>query len=189
VFSFDEKAQVQALDRTQPSLPMKPGRAGTRAHDDKRHGITGLFAAMNVATSEALYDTRRRHTADDVLRFFRLIDLDVEKDLDVHVVLDDLSTHKALSVVKWLAHPQQAADICTSLPPTRPGSTRSRAGFSLLTKRRLEQGVFTSVVSRRFGNERGADTVAAVAGGSTIGQRGPQLWSCSTTLEEGSRGD
>src|SRR3974390_3149090 len=75
VFSFDEKTQVQALHRTQPSLPLKPGRAGTMTHDYRRHGPTDLFAAMNVATGEVLYDTRARHTASDVLAFFKLIDL------------------------------------------------------------------------------------------------------------------
>src|SRR5271170_1441170 len=74
VFSFDEKTQCQALDRTQPSLPMKQGRAGTMTHDYKRHGTVDLFAALNVATGEVLYDTRKRHTGADVLAFFKLID-------------------------------------------------------------------------------------------------------------------
>src|SRR5271170_4057128 len=107
VFSFDEKTQVQALDRTQPSLPMKPGRAGTMTHDYKRHGTTDLFAAMNMATGEVLYDTKKRHTAADVLAFFKLIDLHVEKDLEIHVVLDNLSAHKAPPVVEWLADPKR----------------------------------------------------------------------------------
>ena len=108
VFSFDEKTQVQALDRTQPSLPMKPGRAGTMTHDYKRNGTTDLFAAMNVATGEVLYDSRQRHTAADVLGFFKLIDLHVPKHLDVHVVLDNLSAHKAPPVTEWLADPKRA---------------------------------------------------------------------------------
>src|SRR5271170_5718970 len=87
VFSFDEKTQVQALDRTQPWLPMKPGRAGTMTHDYKRHGTIDLFAAMNVKTGEVLYDTRRSHTASDVLRFFKLIDLHVPAGQEIHVVL------------------------------------------------------------------------------------------------------
>jgi transposase len=81
VFAFDEKTQCQALDRTQPSLPIKRGRAGTMTHDYKRHGTTDLFAALNVATGEVLYDTRKQHTAKDVLAFFKLIDLHVPKDL------------------------------------------------------------------------------------------------------------
>jgi transposase len=108
VFSFDEKTQVQALDRTQPSLPMKPGRAGTMTHDYKRHGTVDLFAALNVGTGEVIYGTRNKHTQKDVLAFFKLIDLDVEQGLDIHVVLDNLSAHKAPEVMNWLAHPRRA---------------------------------------------------------------------------------
>ena len=93
VFSFDEKTQCQALDRTQPSLPMKPGRAGTMTHDDKRHGTIDVFAAMNVANGEVLTDLRTGHTGADVLRFFKQIDASVPRGLDVHVVLDNLSAH------------------------------------------------------------------------------------------------
>ena len=93
---FDEKTQCQALDRTQPSLPIKPGRGKTMTHDYKRNGTTDLFAAMNIATGEVLHDTRRRHAGDDVLAFFKLIDLHVpDGHLDVHVVLDNLSAHKS----------------------------------------------------------------------------------------------
>src|ERR1700704_5092509 len=83
VFSFDEKTQCQALDRTQPSLPMKAGRGGTMTHDYKRNGTTDLFAAMNVATGQVIYDTKPRHRAKDVLTFFKLIDVHVPADLDV----------------------------------------------------------------------------------------------------------
>jgi hypothetical protein len=97
VFSFDEKTQCQALDRTQPSLPMVPGRAGTITHDYKRNGTTDLFAAMNIATGEVLTHCQKGHTAKDVLRFFK-------RGLAVHVVLDNLSAHKAPEITKWLAH-------------------------------------------------------------------------------------
>jgi len=145
VFSFDEKTQVQALDRTQPSLPMKPGRAGTRTHDYKRHGTTDLFAAMNVATGEVLYDTRKRHTATDVLRFFKLIDLHVENGLDIHVVLDNLSAHKAPPVAKWLAHPKRARWHLHFTPTSSSWLNLVEGWFSLLTERRLRRGVFSSV--------------------------------------------
>src|ERR1019366_3772080 len=108
VFSFDEKTQVQALDRTQPSLPLTPGRAGTMTHDYKRNGTTDLFAAMNLGTGQVLYDTRSSHKATDVLAFFKLIDLHVAKDLDIHVVLDNLSAHKAEPIRTWLEHPKRA---------------------------------------------------------------------------------
>src|SRR5256885_3462111 len=93
VFSYDEKTQCQALDRTQPSLPMKPGRAGTMTHDYKRHGTVDLFAAMNIATGEVLTDCQKGHAATDVLRFFKRIDAAVPRGLSVHVVLDNRSAH------------------------------------------------------------------------------------------------
>ncbi len=108
MFSFDEKTQVQALDRTQPSLPIKPGRAGTMTHDYKRHGTVDLFAALNVGTGEVATGTRKRHTAKDVLAFFELIDLDVARELEIHLVLDNLSAHKPPEVMKWLADPKRA---------------------------------------------------------------------------------
>ena len=122
VFSFDEKTQVQALDRTQPGLPMKRGRAGTVTHDYKRHGTTDLFAAMNVATGEVIYDTKKRHTANDVLSFFKFIDLHVPAHLDVHVVLDNLSAHKAPAgrPSGWLT-PSGLVGTFTSHPPVRHG--------------------------------------------------------------------
>ena len=145
VFSFDEKTQVQALDRTQPSLPMKPGRGGTMTHDYKRHGTTDLFAAMNVATGEVLYDTRRSHTASDVLRFFKLIDLHVPKHLEVHVVLDNLSAHKAPPVAKWLADPKRARWHLHFTPTSSSWLNLVERWFGELTERRLRRGVFTSV--------------------------------------------
>ena len=106
VFSFDEETQVQALDRTQPRLPLKPGRAGTMTHDYKQNGTTDLFAALKVATGKAIEDTKPRHSAKEVLGFFKLIDLHVPRYLEVDVVLENLSAHKAPAVAKWLAHPR-----------------------------------------------------------------------------------
>ena len=145
VFSYDEKTQVQALDRTQPSLPMKKGRAGTMTHDYKRNGTTDLFAAMNVATGEVLYDTRRSHTAKDVLAFFKLLDLHVPKDLQIHVVLDNLSAHKAPPVAEWLAHPRRARWHLHFTPTSSSWLNLVEGWFSLLSKRRLQRGVFSSV--------------------------------------------
>jgi hypothetical protein len=93
VFSYDEKTQVQALDRTQPSLPLTPGRSGTMTHDYKRNGTVDLFAAMNISTGEVLTHCHKGHTAVDVLRFFKQIDATVPRGLGVHVVLDNLSAH------------------------------------------------------------------------------------------------
>jgi transposase len=145
VFSFDEKTQVQALDRTQPSLPLKPGRAGTMTHDYKRNGTTDLFAALNVATGQILYDTRKSHTAKDVLAFFKLIDLHVPKGLEIHVVLDNLSAHKAPPVADWLAHPRRARWHLHFVPTSSSWLNLVERWFNELTERRLRRGVFTSV--------------------------------------------
>jgi len=145
VFSFDEKTQVQALDRTQPSLPLKPGRAGTMTHDYKRHGTTDLFAALNVATGEVLYDCRKQHTGKDVLAFFRLIDLHVPRHLEVHVVLDNLSAHMGPEVTRWLDHPKRARWHLHFTPTSSSWLNLIERWFKELTDRRLRRGVFTSV--------------------------------------------
>jgi transposase len=145
VFSFDEKTQCQALDRTQPSLPMKPGRAGTMTHDYKRNGTTDLFAALNVATGEVVYDCRKRHTGNDVLGFFKLIDLHVAGDLDIHVVLDNLSAHMAPEVTDWLDHPRRARWHLHFIPTSSSWLNLIERWFKELTDRRLRRGVFTSV--------------------------------------------
>ena len=152
VFSFDEKTQVQALDRTQPSLPMKPGRARTMTHDYRRHGTVDLFAAMNVATGEVLTQTRKKHTGDDVLAFFRWIDLHTPRPLEVHVVLDNLSAHKSEPVRTWLDHPKRARWHLHFTPTSASWVNLIENWFSLLTKKRLTNSAFTSV----------ADLIAAI---------------------------
>ncbi|MGI8592295.1 MAG: transposase, partial [Nakamurella sp.] len=116
VFSYDEKTQCQALDRTQPSLPLKSGRAGTMTHDYKRNGTIDLFAAMNIATGQVLTDLHKGHTGADVLRFFKQIDASVPRGLGVHVVLDNLSAHSTPEITKWLAHKRPPA-LAPSLHP------------------------------------------------------------------------
>jgi transposase len=103
VFSVDEKSQVQALDRTQPGLPLKKGRAGTMTHDYKRHGTTTLFAALNVASGEVLGDCHKRHRHQEFLRFMRTVVKTVDRKLDIHVILDNYATHKHPKVKAWLA--------------------------------------------------------------------------------------
>lgn len=121
VFCFDEETQCQALDRTQPSLPMKPGRAATMTHDYKRNGTIDLFAALNVATGEVLTDLRNGYTGADVLRFFKQIDTTVGRDLDIHVVLNNLSAHSTPEIKKWLSHKNRARCTCTTRRPQAPG--------------------------------------------------------------------
>src|SRR5919206_1770802 len=147
VFCFDEKTQVQALDRTQPSLPMRPGRAGTMTHDYKRNGTTDLFAALNVGTGEVLTDCRKSHKGADVLRFFKLIDLHVARELEVHVVLDNLSAHKAPEVTRWLADPKRARWHLHFVPTSSSWLNLVERWFKELTDRRLRRGTFNSVAA------------------------------------------
>src|SRR2546423_7660009 len=145
VFSFDEKTQVQALDRTQPSLPMVRGRAGTMTHDYRRNGTTDLFAALNVATGEVIAQCRQRHTGADVLAFFKLIDKQVPRSLDIHVVLDNLSAHTGPEVTEWLAHPRRARWHLHFTPTSSSWLNLVERWFKKLTDRRLRRGTFTSV--------------------------------------------
>jgi transposase len=124
---------------------MKRGRGRTMTHDYKRNGTTDLFAALNVATGEVLYDTKRRHRAVDVLAFFKYIDLHVPRHLAVHVVLDNLSAHKAPEVQQWLAHPKRKRWHLHFTPTSSSWLNLVEGWFHLLTERRLRRGRFTSV--------------------------------------------
>ena len=145
VFSYDEKTQCQALDRTQPSLPMKAGRAGTMTHDYKRNGTVDLCAAMNLATGEVLTDFHKGHAGVDVLRFFKQIDASVPRGLSVHVVLDNLSAHSAPQVMKWLAHKDRRRWHLHFTPTSSSWLNLIERWFKELTDKRLRRGVFTSV--------------------------------------------
>lgn len=105
VLCVDEKSQVQALNRSQPLLPMMPGRAERRTHTYVRHGTTALFAALDVATGKVIGKCRKRHRAQEFLQFLAQVDTNVPAELDVHVVLDNLSTHKTPAVRRWFARP------------------------------------------------------------------------------------
>jgi transposase len=145
VFCYDEKTQCQALDRTQPSLPMKPGRGQTMTHDYKRHGTIDLFAAMNVVTGEVLTGLQARHAAGEVLRFFKHIDAAVPTDLDVHVILDNLSTHSAPEITRWLGHPDRARWHLHFTPTSSSWLNLVERWFKELTDKALRRGRFTSV--------------------------------------------
>ena len=107
VLCVDEKSQIQALDRTQPVLPMMPGMPEKRTHDYMRHGTTTLFAALDIATGQVLGQLHRRHRASEFLQFVRHVDSQVPTGLDVHLVMDNYSTHKTAAVRAWFArHPR-----------------------------------------------------------------------------------
>jgi transposase len=146
VLSFDEKTQCQALDRTQPSLPMTRGRARTMTHDYKRNG-TDLFAALNIATGDVLHQTRKSHTGADVLAFFKSIDRETPRDLDIHVVLDNLSAHKSEPVRNWLAKPAQKRWHLHFTPTSASWLNLVEGWFAQLTNKRLRTGAFNSVAA------------------------------------------
>ena len=101
------KSQIQALDRTQPSLPMKKGRAGTMTHDYKRNGTTTLFGALNILTGMVIGTCMARHRHEEWLKFLRLIDKNIDKELDIHLIADNYATHKHPEVKAWLKkHPR-----------------------------------------------------------------------------------
>ncbi|MDE0496552.1 MAG: IS630 family transposase [Acidimicrobiaceae bacterium] len=145
VFSFDDKTQIQALDRTQPSLPLKAGRARTLTHDCKRNGTIDLFAALNVATGQVLTQTRRRHTGDDVLAFLKETDRRTPRHLDIHVVLDNLSAHKSDPVRKWLAEPRQRRWHLHFTPTSSSWANLVEGWFSIPARKALKGRAFTSV--------------------------------------------
>ena len=107
VLCIDEKSQIQALDRTQPGLPMKKGRAGTMTHDYKRHGTTTLFAALDVMKGEVIGECMPRHRHQEFLKFLKVIDKNTPPNLDLHCIVDNYATHKKQEVKDWLAkHPR-----------------------------------------------------------------------------------
>src|SRR5438445_3874855 len=103
VLCVDEKSQIQALDRTAPLLPMRPGQAERRTHDYVRHGTTSLFAALDVATGRVIGECHRRHRSREFLRFLETIDHAVPAELDIHLILDNYGTHKTAQVRRWFA--------------------------------------------------------------------------------------
>ena len=143
VFAFDEKSQIQALDRTQPGLPLKKGRAGTMTHDYKRHGTTTLFAALDVATGEVLHECMPRHRHQEFLRFLRKMERSVSDDLDIHVILDNYATHKHPAVREWKEkHPRVHFHFT---PTSASWLNLVERFFSELTMRQLKRLAVTSV--------------------------------------------
>ena len=143
VLSFDEKSQIQALDRTQPSLPMKQGRPGTVTHDYKRHGTTTLFAALDIATGEMIGKCFSRHRHEEFLVFLRLIDREVPKATEIHIILDNYSTHKHENVRSWLdKHPRFHLHFT---PTSSSWLNLVERWFRDITTKRIRRGSFGSV--------------------------------------------
>jgi transposase len=160
VLSVDEKSQIQALDRTQPGLPMKKGRAGTMTHDYKRNGTTTLFAALNVLDGTVIGRNMQRHRHQEFIRFLNTIEAQVPAGKVIHAIIDNYATHKHPKVRAWLAnHPRWTFHFT----PTSASWLNAVEGFfAKLTRRRLKRGVFRSVVDlqaaiNRFVEETNAD--------------------------------
>jgi transposase len=144
VLSVDEKSQIQALDRTQPGLPMKKGRAGTLTHDYKRHGTTTLFAALDVLAGKVIGQCMLQHRSQEFIRFLRRIDQQTAPELDLHLILDNYAVHKAPPVKRWIErHPR----FHLHFTPTSASWANAVEGFfGQLTTRRLKRGAFRSIL-------------------------------------------
>src|ERR1700720_163610 len=143
VLSVDEKSQIQALDRTQPGLPMKPGRAGTMTHDYKRHGTTTLFAAFNILDGTVIGRNMQRHRHQEFIRFLNTIEEQVPVGKVIHAIVDNYATHTHPKVRQWLArHPRWTFHFT----PTSASWLNAVDGvFATLTKRRLKRGEVRSI--------------------------------------------
>ncbi len=142
VLCVDEKAQIQALDRTQPVLPMRPGQVERRTHDYTRHGTTSLFAALNVATGKVIGEFHQRHRAVEFRKFLNTVEAAVPSTLDVHLILDNYGTHKTPRIQRWLArHPRYHVHFT---PTGASWINLVERWFAALTEKQLRRGVHRS---------------------------------------------
>lgn len=142
VLSVDEKSQIQALNRTQPALPLSFGHPETRTHDYVRHGTTTLFAALDIATGKVIGKTYRRHRAAEFLAFLKVIDKQVPAELDVHLILDNYGTHKTQEVRGWFAaHPRFYVHFT---PTSASWLNLVERFFSLISQRWIKRGAHRS---------------------------------------------
>lgn len=146
VLCVDEKSQIQALDRTQPGLPLKKGRAATMTHDYKRHGVTTLFAAMNVLDGTIISACKKRHRHQEYLEFLRQIKRSVPKDVDVHLIVDNYATHKHENVKKWLGLARNKRFHVHFIPTSCSWLNLVERFFAEITSKRIRRGVFRSVL-------------------------------------------
>jgi transposase len=143
VLCVDEKSQIQALDRTQPLLPMRPGQVERRSHDYKRHGTTSLFAALNVKTGTVIGSCHQRHRSVEFRKFLDKIEDSVPKNLDVHLILDNYGTHKTASIRAWLAKRPRFHVHFT--PTSASWLNLVERWFAALTEKQIRRGAHRSV--------------------------------------------
>jgi transposase len=147
VLSVDEKSQVQALDRTQPLLPMAPGQAERGTHDYVRNGTTSLFAALNVATGQVIGKCYRRHRSREFLKFLKEIDAQVPREpgVEIHIIMDNYGTHKTASVRRWFGrHPEYRLHFT---PTSGSWLNQVERFFAEITEKRIRRGAFRSVAA------------------------------------------
>jgi transposase len=145
VLCVDEKSQIQALDRSQPMLPMRPGQPARRSHDYTRHGTTSLFAALDIATGRVIGKCYRRHRAAEFRKFLDEIEAAVPTDLDVHLVMDNYATHKTPLIRKWLAKRPRWHVHMT--PTSASWLNQVERFFALLTDKKIRRGIYRSVIA------------------------------------------
>jgi transposase len=145
VLCVDEKSQIQALDRTQPILPMAPGIPERRTHDYMRHGTTSLFAALDIATGRVIGQLHRRHRSKEFLQFLRTIDQSVPRALDVHLVMDNYGTHKTPAVRGWFARHRRFHVHFT--PTSASWLNQVERWFALLSQKQLKRGTHRSTLA------------------------------------------
>ena len=143
VLCVDEKSQIQALDRTQPLLPMRPGQAERRSHDYKRHGTTSLFAALNTKTGAVIGECHRRHRSVEFRKFLDTIEQNLPASLDVHLILDNYGTHKTTTIRNWLAKRPRFHVHFT--PTSASWINMVERWFAALTEKQIRRGVHRSV--------------------------------------------
>jgi transposase len=144
VLCVDEKSQIQALDRSQPMLPMRPGQAARRSHDYKRHGVTSLFAALDIATGKVIGQCFPRHRAAEFRRFLDEIEANVPAGLDVHLVMDNYATHKTPLIRAWFAkRPRWHVHLT---PTSSSWLNQVERFFALITEKKIRRGVYRSVL-------------------------------------------
>jgi transposase len=145
VLCVDEKSQIQALDRSQPMLPMRPGQPARRSHDYKRHGTTSLFAALDIATGRVIGKCYGRHRAAEFRRFLDEIEAAVPRGLDVHLVMDNYATHKTPLIRNWLAkRPRWHVHLT---PTSASWVNQVERFFALLTDKKIRRGIYRSVAA------------------------------------------
>ena len=147
VLCVDEKSQIQALDRSQPMLPMRPGQVARRSHDYKRHGTTSLFAALDIATGHVIGKCYGRHRAREFRKFLDQIEANVPKDLEVHLIWDNYATHKTPLIRNWLVkRPRWHVHLT---PTSASWLNQVERFFALITERKIRRGIYRSVAALR----------------------------------------